>query len=252
MEESIIQIEQLQFGYRVGAFRLAVDSLSIAPQERVALVGPSGCGKTTLLNLLAGILTPVQGRIGVDGTRISALSHEDRQDFRALHMGLVFQEFELLEYLTVLDNVLLPFRLNPILQLTTAVRARASALCERVGLSDKARRYPAHLSQGERQRVAVCRALVTEPKVVFGDEPTGNLDPNNRDLVMDILFEYAETSQAPLVIVTHDHELLERFDRILSDQGSGFRVHEEGSGFRAQDSGEGHEGSVDGKQGGSS
>jgi len=223
MTKSIIQIKELQFGYRVGEFRLAVESLSIAAQERLALIGPSGCGKTTLLNLLAGILTPAQGEIGVDGTRISGLNHEDRQDFRALHMGLVFQEFELLEYLTVLDNVLLPFRLNPILQLTRVVQARGLALCDKVGLSDKTKRYPAHLSQGERQRVAVCRALVTQPKVVFGDEPTGNLDPTNRDLVMDILFEYAETSQAPLVIVTHDHELLGRFDRVLRAQGSGFR-----------------------------
>jgi putative ABC transport system ATP-binding protein len=215
MAKSLIQIKQLQFGYRVGAFRLAVESLHIAAQERVALIGPSGCGKTTLLNLLAGILAPSKGEIDVDGTCISGLNQEDRQDFRALHMGLVFQEFELLEYLTVLDNILLPFRLNPILQLTKSVQERAFALCNKVGLGDKMKRYPAHLSQGERQRVAVCRALVTQPKVVFGDEPTGNLDPVNRDLVMDILFEYSESSQAPLVIVTHDHELLDRFDRTM-------------------------------------
>ncbi|UCD53264.1 MAG: ABC transporter ATP-binding protein [Phycisphaerales bacterium] len=215
MAEGVIQIRDLQFGYRVGMFRMAVERLHIAAQERVALIGPSGCGKTTLLNLLAGILVPSKGEIGVDGTCISALNQEDRQDFRALRMGLVFQEFELLEYLTVLDNVLLPFRLNPILQLTEAVRKRARALCDEVGLGDKIKRYPAHLSQGERQRVAVCRALVTEPKVILGDEPTGNLDPANRDLVMDILSEYSESSQAPLVMVTHDHELLDRFDRTM-------------------------------------
>ena len=215
MAKSVIQIKQVQFGYRVGAFRLAVESLHIAAQERLALIGPSGCGKTTLLNLLAGILVPAQGEIDVDGTCISGLNQEDRQDFRALHMGLVFQEFELLEYLTVLDNVLLPFRLNPILQLTKAVQERARMLCGKVGLGDKTKRYPAHLSQGERQRVAVCRALVTQPMVIFGDEPTGNLDPVNRDIVMDILCEYSESSKAPLVIVTHDHELLDRFDRTM-------------------------------------
>ena len=215
MAKSLIQIKQLQFGYRVGAFRLVVESLHIAAQERVALIGPSGCGKTTLLNLLAGILVPAQGEIDVDGTCISGLNQEDRQDFRALHMGLVFQEFELLEYLTVLDNVLLPFRLNPILQLTKAVQERARMLCGEVGLGDKTKHYPAHLSQGERQRVAVCRALVTQPMVIFGDEPTGNLDPVNRDIVMDILCEYSESSKAPLVIVTHDHELLGRFDRTM-------------------------------------
>ena len=215
MAKSLIQIKQLQFGYRVGAFRLAVESLHIEAQERVALIGPSGCGKTTLLNLLAGILVPTMGEIDVEGTCISGLNQEDRQDFRALHMGLVFQEFELLEYLTVLDNILLPFRLNPILQLTKAVQERAQTLCDKVGLSDKTKRYPAHLSQGERQRVAVCRALVTQPMVIFGDEPTGNLDPVNRDIVMDILSDYSESSKAPLVIVTHDHELLGRFDRTM-------------------------------------
>ena len=215
MAKSLIKIQQLQFGYRVGAFRLAVESLYIGVQERIALIGPSGCGKTTLLNLMAGVLVPHQGEIEVDGTCVSRLNQEDRQDFRALHMGLVFQEFELLEYLTVLDNVLLPLRLNPILQLTRSVQERALALCDKVGLGDKTKRYPAHLSQGERQRVAVCRALVTQPKVIFGDEPTGNLDPANRDLVMDVLSEYSENEGAPLVIVTHDHELLNRFDRTM-------------------------------------
>jgi putative ABC transport system ATP-binding protein len=215
MAKSLIQIEQLQFGYRVGSFQLAVESLHIGAQERVAIIGPSGCGKTTLLNLLAGILVPAKGQIDVDGTCISGLNHEDRQDFRALHMGLVFQEFELLEYLTVLDNVLLPFRLNPILQLTKAVQERALTMCDKVGLGDKTKRYPAHLSQGERQRVAVCRALVNQPMVIFGDEPTGNLDPVNRDIVIDIMSEYSESRKAPLVIVTHDHELLDQFDRIM-------------------------------------
>ena len=215
MAKSLIQIKQLQFGYRVGAFRLAVESLDIGAQESVALIGPSGCGKTTLLNLLAGILVPAKGEIDVNGTCISGLNQEDRQDFRALHMGLVFQEFELLEYLTVLDNILLPFRLNPILQLTKVVQERARTLCDKVGLGDKTKRYPAHLSQGERQRVAVCRALVNQPMVIFGDEPTGNLDPVNRDIVIDILFEYSESSKAPLMIVTHDHELLDRFDRTI-------------------------------------
>jgi putative ABC transport system ATP-binding protein len=215
MAKQLINVDQLQFVYQVGDFRLGVEKLSIGAQERVALTGPSGCGKTTLLNLLSGILVPGQGKIDVDGTVISVLNQEDRQDFRALRMGLVFQEFELLDYLTVLDNVLLPFRLNPILQLTQAEDQRARRLCEDVGLGDKMKRYPAHLSQGERQRVAVCRALVTQPVVIFGDEPTGNLDPVNRDHVMDILFEYSDKSGAPLVIVTHDHDLLIRFDRTI-------------------------------------
>ncbi len=213
--DKIIGINKLKFGYRVGEFQLAVDDLCVKSHERVVITGPSGSGKTTLLNLLAGILTPDSGEVEVDGTVVSALNHEDSQDFRVLRMGLVFQEFELLEYLDVLDNILLPFRISPVLNLTRAVQQRAIDLCEEVGLSDKVRRFPAYLSQGERQRVAVCRALVTQPAVILGDEPTGNLDPANRDHVMDILFKYSEKTVAPLVIVTHDYELLDRFDRTI-------------------------------------
>lgn len=213
--DRIIRINKLRFGYRVGEFQLAVDEMCVKSHERVAITGPSGSGKTTLLNLLAGILAPASGDVQVDRTVVSALGQEDRQDFRALRMGLVFQEFELLEYLDVLANITLPFRISPVLNLNQAVRQRAFDLCQEVGLSDKVHRFPRHLSQGERQRVAVCRALVTQPAVILGDEPTGNLDPANRDHVMDVLFRYSETSGAPLIIVTHDHELLDRFDRTI-------------------------------------
>ncbi len=213
--DKIIRINRLRFGYRVGEFQLALGDLCVKSYERVAITGPSGSGKTTLLNLLAGILTPDSGEVEVDGTVVSALRQEDRQDFRALRMGLIFQEFELLEYLNVMDNVLLPFRISPVLYLTDQMQQRARDLCQEVGLGDKVRRYPMHLSQGERQRVAVCRALVTQPAVILGDEPTGNLDPANRDHVMDILFRYSEKTGAPLVMVTHDYELLDRFDRTV-------------------------------------
>ncbi len=213
--DKIIGINKLKFGYRVGGFQLGIDDLSVKSRERVVITGPSGSGKTTLLNLLAGILTPDSGEVEVDGTVVSALGQEDRQDFRVLRMGLIFQEFELLEYLNVVDNILLPFRISPVLYLTDPVRRRAHDLCQEVGLGDKVHRYPKHLSQGERQRVAVCRALVTQPAVILGDEPTGNLDPANRDHVMDILFRYSEKTGAPLVIVTHDYELLNRFDRTI-------------------------------------
>ncbi len=210
-----VKVNKLKFGYRVGEFQLAMDDLCVKSHERVAITGPSGSGKTTLLNLLAGILVPDSGEVEVDGTVVSALNHEDSQDFRVLRMGLVFQEFELLEYLDVLDNILLPFRISPVLNLTDPMRQRARDLCQEVGLADKLGRYPKHLSQGERQRVAVCRALVTQPAVILGDEPTGNLDPVNRDHVMDILFRYSEKTGAPLVVVTHDYELLDRFDRTV-------------------------------------
>ena len=211
----MIEVNNVTFGYKVGGFRIDIPKLGVEAGEKVAVIGPSGCGKTTLLHLLAGLLVPSAGRIAVDGTDVSALSREDRQDYRALRMGMVFQEFELLAYLDVIDNVLLPYRISPVLTLDDEARERAEALVQEVGLDGKQRRYPHHLSQGERQRIAVCRALVTRPAIILGDEPTGNLDPENRDHIMDTLWRYSEETKAPLVVVTHDHELLGRFNRAI-------------------------------------
>lgn len=212
MEEFVVKINELNFRYDVGDFQISIDDFKVQANEKLAIVGPSGIGKTTLLNLLAGILTPGKGSIVVADYNIAELGHEDRQDYRALKMGLVFQEFELLEYLSVLDNVLLPFRVSPVLKLNNEVIDNAKKLCSEIGLGDKLNRYPGHLSQGERQRVAVCRALVTNPILLLCDEPTGNLDRVNRDHVIDMLFRYSETKAAPLIIVTHDQDLVGRFD----------------------------------------
>ena len=211
----MIEVNNVTFGYKVGGFRIDIPKLGVEAGEKVAVIGPSGRGKTTLLHLLAGVLVPSAGRIAVDGTDVSALSREDRQDYRALRMGMVFQEFELLAYLDVIDNVLLPYRISPVLTLDDEARERAEALVQEVGLDGKQRRHPRHLSQGERQRIAVCRALVTRPAILLGDEPTGNLDPDNRDHIMDTLWRYSDETEAPLVVVTHDHELLGRFDRTI-------------------------------------
>lgn len=211
----MIEVNNVTFAYKVGGFRIDIPKLGVEAGEKVAVIGPSGRGKTTLLHLLAGVLVPSAGRIEVDGTDISALGREDRGDYRALRMGMVFQEFELLAYLDCIDNVLLPYRISPVLTLDDEARARAKALVREVGLDGKERRYPRHLSQGERQRIAVCRALVTRPAILLGDEPTGNLDPDNRDRIMDTLWRYSCETQAPLVVVTHDRELLGRFDRTI-------------------------------------
>ncbi len=214
----MIGVSNVQFNYRNNGFQLNIHKLSIQQGEKVALTGPSGAGKTTLLNLLAGILVPSAGAIEIDGLDIAGLPTEDRQDFRAVKMGLVFQEFGLLEYLTVLENICLPYRISPVLELDATVPKRASEIAETIGLGDKLHRYPKHLSQGERQRIEMCRALITKPAMILGDEPTGNLDPHNRDHVAALLFDYSARSGAPLLVVTHDHELVKQFDRTIDIQ----------------------------------
>jgi putative ABC transport system ATP-binding protein len=211
----MIEIGQLHFQYSGSDFALQVERLAIAAGETVAVVGPSGSGKTTLLNLMAGVLLPDRGQVQVGAQQVSALGDKARRDYRIKHMGLVFQNFELLEYLSVLDNILLPLRIGSGLVVTRQLRTRAIELAEHVGIGDKLRRYPGQLSQGERQRVAVSRALLLQPALVLADEPTGNLDPSNKSVVLDLLLDYARTQAATLVTVTHDEELLQHFDRVV-------------------------------------
>ncbi len=211
----MVEVENITFGYAAGGFRLRVPHLSLADGERLAIVGPSGSGKTTLLNLIAGILTPETGRITVAGTEVSALPDAGRRRFRASRIGFVFQDFALLDYLTARQNILYPYRITPALKLDAAARARADALARACGIGDKLDRHPAALSQGEQQRVAICRALVTQPRLVLSDEATGNLDPESKARILDLLFAQAAEAGASVLAVTHDHELLPRFQRVL-------------------------------------
>jgi len=211
----MIRVSQLQFAYRDSGFLLSVEALALAPGEAVALTGRSGSGKTTLLSLLAGILLPKTGHVEVNGVVVSSRDDRFRREFRLRSIGLVFQEFELLEHLTVLDNLLLPFRLSSAWALDRATRDRAGMLAAQVGLADQLQRHPAQLSQGERQRAAMCRALLPKPSVLLADEPTGHLDPDNRNKALGLLLDYVRTQQACLLAVTHEHDILDRFDRHL-------------------------------------
>jgi putative ABC transport system ATP-binding protein len=217
----MIGISQLEFRYGQGQFVLRPPDLEIERGAAVAFTGPSGSGKTTLLHLVAGILAPRSGRITVDGRELTAMGEAARREFRIRTIGLVFQEFELLEYLSVLDNVLLPYRISPALDLDRGVRDRALALTRRVGIADKAGRVARRLSHGERQRVAICRAVLPEPRLLLADEPTGNLDRANKDRVLDIFFEYARETGTTLVAVTHDRDILDRFDRVIDFKSFG-------------------------------
>jgi len=197
---------------------LNIPDFQVSGGEKVAVIGPSGSGKTTLLNLIAGIITPLNGTVSVDESQVNALGDRERRDFRISNIGFVFQEFELLDYLNVFDNVLHPYRITGALKLDKEVRARAKALTQEMGIGDKLKRNPNDLSQGEKQRVAICRALLPRPKLILADEATGNLDPDNKALILDLLFSAVSDHDATLLAVTHDHELLTRFDRIIDFQ----------------------------------
>ncbi len=210
-----IRIENLRFAYGRAGFELAIDRLEFPPGARVAVAGPSGCGKTTLLRLLAGIHVPRSGCIRVGADELSGMSDAARRRFRISRIGFVFQDFELVDYLAVRENILLPYYVNSALDLNAAARDRAGYLAQRMGIADKLGRCVTRLSQGERQRVAICRALVANPSVLLCDEPTGNLDPANKSLIVDLLFENAAETGATVICVTHDRELLPRFDRTI-------------------------------------
>lgn len=211
----MVSVQDLIFRYPAGGFHLEVEELQVERGASVAVIGPSGTGKTTLLNLISGVAVPDNGTITTNGTEVSQLDDAARRDFRIQHIGFIFQEFELLEYLTVCDNILLPYRISGALQLTSAVRKRAGELAGRVGIADKLGRYVHRLSQGERQRVAICRALLPDPALILADEPTGNLDPENTDRVLDIVFDYVKSNGSTLISVTHERHLLDRFDQVV-------------------------------------
>lgn len=209
----MIRITKLRFQYPHTPFRLEIPEWQVAEQGQVAIVGPSGSGKTTLLHLLAGILTPQSGSIEMDTIDVTQLSDAQRRDFRASSVGLVFQRFELLDYLPVAENILLPYLINHRLRIDAKVRDRLRQLAQRAGIEPLLNRPVQRLSQGEQQRVAICRALINRPQWVLADEPTGNLDPINKQKIVDLLREQAQESQATLIMVTHDVTLVSQFDQ---------------------------------------
>ncbi|PID39929.1 MAG: ABC transporter ATP-binding protein [Proteobacteria bacterium] len=219
----MIAIDDIEFCYPVGKFKVAIPDMYVAMREKTALIGPSGSGKTTLLNLIAGIILPNRGIVSVDGTPVSRLNDETRRRFRINTIGFVFQDFELLDYLDVLDNILHPYRISDSLKLDAGVKRRATALAEAMGIGNKLKQRPTALSQGEKQRTAICRALLPRPRLILADEATGNLDPENKIKILNLLFSAVDRHDTTLLAVTHDHALLDRFDRVI-DFGDFSRV----------------------------
>jgi putative ABC transport system ATP-binding protein len=202
-----ITVSDLQFTYPGSPFRLRVDDLAVESGGSFALLGPSGAGKTTLLRLMSGLLAPEKGEVRLGDTQLTGMSEAKRRAFRLSEVGLVFQDFALLDYLTVEENILLPQRFG----IAKPATSSATDLAERLEITPHWKKLAGQLSQGERQRVAIARALAHGPRFLFADEPTASLDATRREIVMDLLLDYTRSTGACLVMVTHDTDLIPRF-----------------------------------------
>ena len=212
--DAVLQVENLTQTYRSGSRTLTVlrdVSLTVRVGETCAIVGPSGSGKTTLLGLCAGLDRPTSGRVRLCGKDVGPLSEDERAALRGSCVGFVFQTFQLIPTLTALENVMVPAELRG----DTDVRTRAADLLDQTGLGDRLTHYPTQLSGGEQQRVALARAFINRPRILFADEPTGNLDAETGEAVEALLFDLNRTAGTTLVVVTHDLELAGRTGRVL-------------------------------------
>ncbi len=218
MPDIVLQAERLTKTYRSAGKDLTVlDQVSFTAEQGTSLsiIGPSGSGKTTLLGLCAGLDLPSQGTISLMGFKLNAMDEDDRAYVRNQYVGFVFQNFQLLSTLTALENVMVPLELRG----DKHVEPKAMELLSRVGLADRTHHYPSQLSGGEQQRVAMARAFITSPKILFADEPTGNLDEENALHLTDLLFEMNREEKTTLVLVTHNLELAQKTERILQMKG---------------------------------
>lgn len=213
----IIEAQQVKKIYRSGQLRVeALNGINMAVEagEMVAIMGPSGCGKTTLLNCLSGLDTIDEGNIFIQGDNLRELSDNERTTYRARHMGFIFQDFNLLPVLSAVENVELPMLIARVP--AKKARRRALEMLERVGLLDRARHRPAELSGGQRQRVTIARALTNEPAIVWADEPTGNLDSENAQEILDLLCRLNREHGQTFVLVTHAIEVGNLANRIIT------------------------------------
>jgi putative ABC transport system ATP-binding protein len=224
MPETVLQAENLTKIYKSGSKELIVlDDVSFAAEQgtTLSIIGPSGSGKTTLLGLCAGLDIPTKGTISLMGFKLNKMDEDDRAYVRNQYVGFVFQNFQLLTTLTALENVMIPLELRG----EKGVEAKAKELLDRVGLKERMDHYPTQLSGGEQQRVAMARAFINSPKILFADEPTGNLDEENADHVTDLLFSLNREEKTTLVLVTHNLELAKKTSLILQMKGG--RIVEE-------------------------
>lgn len=215
---SILKVEQLSKIFTTGQKDLTVlqnISFDVAPSAGLSIVGPSGSGKTTLLGLCAGLDQPTSGKVSLVDIELNRLNEDDRAYVRNQYVGFVFQNFQLLPTLTALENVMIPLELRGGKNIST----KAKDLLDRVGLAERMSHYPSQLSGGEQQRVAMARAFITDPKILFADEPTGNLDEETAEIITNLLFEINKEKGTTLVLVTHNLQLAAHTGRILKLKG---------------------------------
>lgn len=214
----VLQADQLTKTYGGNAQSLTVldhVSFTVSQGESLAIIGPSGSDKTTLLGLCAGLDVATSGTISLMGFKLSSLSEDDRAYIRNQYVGFVFQNFQLLSTLTALENVMVPLELRG----ERNVEPKAKELLSRVGLASRMHHYPSQLSGGEQQRVAMARAFITDPKILFADEPTGNLDEENAHHITELLFGMNKEKGTTLVLVTHNLDLAKQTQRLLKMKG---------------------------------
>lgn len=215
---SILAVDSLTKIYSSGSRHLKVlDDVSFEVEEgsSTAIVGPSGSGKTTLLGLCAGLDQPTAGSVELDGVRLQSLDEEGLAAFRNTHVGFVFQTFQLIPTLTAIENVMVPMELRG----ERHAGRRALDLLGMVGLADRLDHYPTQLSGGEQQRVALARAFINEPRILFCDEPTGNLDSETSEKIDDLIFDMNRDNGTTLIVVTHDLDLAQRTQRVIQIKG---------------------------------
>src|SRR5690606_6945917 len=218
MKDTVLSVEDLTKVYRSGDKELVVldhVTFSVEQGTSLAIIGPSGSGKTTLLGLCAGLDTATSGVVSLMGYKLNTLDEDERAHIRNQYVGFVFQNFQLLSTLTALENVMVPLELRG----ERNVESKARELLGRVGLGSRTHHYPMQLSGGEQQRVAMARAFITNPRILFADEPTGNLDEENADHVKQLLFGMNREQGTTLVLVTHNLELAQLTQRILKMKG---------------------------------
>lgn len=219
-ENLILQIRDLHFQYPASDFKIEISDIKITQGSKIAISGKSGSGKTTLIHLISGILKPQSGEILFYDKSITDMNDKEIRKHRISNIGFIFQEFELLEYLNVMDNLILPYKINKSLVLDAEIKDKAKEIANRIGIGNKLDQHPKQLSGGERQRLAIARALITSPPLIIADEPTGNLDAETSNIVMDEITDQVSYTNSTLIMISHNNELISSFDEIIDIQES--------------------------------